>query len=202
MEAGTLERVFEPFFTTKPQGAGTGLGMSTVYGIVKQSEGYIWVDSAPGTGTVVRVYLPRVDEPHVPVKKVEAGSVARGSETVLLVEDDDSVRALTRRVLHRQGYQVLEARNGVEALRIAEPPGRVIDLVISDVVMPELGGRQLAERLRTIRPEVPVLLMSGYTDDAIVRLGIEESGEAFLPKPFTNEALARKVRAMLDASSN
>jgi PAS domain S-box-containing protein len=200
MDPVTLEHVFEPFFTTKPPGAGNGLGMSTVYGIIKQSEGYIWVDSAPGQGATARVYLPRIDEVRSPSPGQKAReTAARGTETVLLVEDDDIVRALTRRVLDRNGYQVLEARNGVEALEIAEPSEQLIDLVISDIVMPELGGRQLVERLRKIRPEVPVLLISGYTDDAIVRHGIMESGEPFLPKPFTNEALTRKVRAVLDA---
>jgi len=203
MDPATLEQVFEPFFTTKPTGAGTGLGMSTVYGIIKQSGGYIWVDSEPGHGTTARVYLPRIDAEHSPAYALKADQpAARGTETVLLVEDDDTVRALTRRVLDRHGYHVLEARNGVEALQIAEPTTQLIDLVISDIVMPELGGRQLVERLRKIRPEVPVLLMSGYTDDAIVRHGIIESGEPFLPKPFTNEALTRKVRAVLDTRSN
>ena len=203
MDAATLDRVFEPFFTTKPMGQGTGLGLSTVYGIVKQSGGYVWVDSAPGAGTTVRICLPRVDAPaSAPRDRGTARPAGGGHETVLLVEDDDTVRALTRRVLDRQGYQVLEARNGVEALRIAEPELSRIHLVISDVVMPELGGRQLVERLREIRPELPVLLMSGYTDDAIVRHGITESGEPFLPKPFTTDALARKVRAILDAKTN
>ncbi len=203
MDGVTLERVFEPFFTTKPTGHGTGLGLSTVYGIVKQSGGYIWIDSAPAEGARVRIYLPRVDGPvPAPADLPREVPVARGSETVLLVEDDDTVRALTRRVLQRQGYEVLEARNGIEALRLAEPASQVIDLVISDIVMPELGGRQLVERLRSIRPEVPVLLMSGYTDDAIVRHGITEATAMFLPKPFTTEALANKVRAVLDTKGN
>ena len=199
MDSTTLQQIFEPFFTTKPPGQGSGLGLSTAYGIVKQSGGYIFADSAPGAGTAMRVYLPRVAgvEPGGPVDRVEPPA-RRGSETVLLVEDDETVRALTRRVLRRQGYHVLEATNGAEALRIAEPADREIHLVLSDVVMPELGGRQLVERLRLIRPRLPVLLMSGYTDDAIVRHGITESGEPFLPKPFTTEALARKVRSVLD----
>jgi two-component system cell cycle sensor histidine kinase/response regulator CckA len=200
MDAQTLERIFEPFFTTKDQGRGTGLGMSTVYGIVKQSGGYIWVESSPGRGTVVRVVLPRVDATAVDRGPTVEGRPARGSETLLLVEDDDTVRTLARRVLDRQGYHVLEARNGAEALRIAESAERRIDLVISDIVMPELGGRQLVERLRRIRPDVPVLLMSGYTNDAVLRQVISEAGDMFLEKPFSTDALAHSVRQALDGA--
>jgi PAS domain S-box-containing protein len=202
MDAATVARVFEPFFTTKELGQGTGLGLSTVYGIIKQSGGYIWVDSTPGKGTTMRAYLPRTEETPVHAEGEIRSRPERGTETVLLVEDDDTVRALTRRILRRQGYHVLEARNGIEALRIAEPGNQVIDLVLSDVVMPELGGRQLVERLRRIRPELPVLLMSGYTDDAIVRHGIIGAGEMFLEKPFTTDALAHKVRLALDRTRN
>jgi signal transduction histidine kinase len=156
MDAATLDRVFEPFFTTKPTGQGSGLGLSTVYGIVKQSGGYIWVQSSPGAGTTIRICLPRVEaQPVARRTRADAAPAGRGSETVLLVEDDDTVRALTRRVLDRQGYHVLEARNGAEALRIAGPKLHDIHLVISDVVMPELGGRQLVERLRRSGPGCP-----------------------------------------------
>jgi two-component system cell cycle sensor histidine kinase/response regulator CckA len=218
IEPAILDRVFEPFFTTKEPGRGTGLGLSTVYGIVKQSDGYVWIRSTPGVGTRVQVYLPLVAgasdgaaaRPAGPERAAVAaagpdlggGAIHQarlaGSETVLLVEDDDTVRALTRRVLHRHGYRVLEARNGAEALRMAGPD-RAIDLVLTDIVMPELGGRQLVERLRASRPDVPVLLMSGYTEDAAVRRDIASAGARFLAKPFTADALARMVRAAIDA---
>jgi two-component system, cell cycle sensor histidine kinase and response regulator CckA len=203
MDRETLDRIFEPFFTTKAGGLGAGLGLSTVYGIVKQSGGYIYVDSEPGKGTSTRIYLPRANgvELRAPPETATKSPSSNG-ETVLLVEDDDTVRALTRRVLSRQGYRVIEARNGIEALSIAEPADQIIDIVISDIVMPELGGRQLVEQLRRLRPGLPVLLMSGYTDDAIARQGITESGEPFLAKPFTTDALARKVRSLLDSGLN
>jgi two-component system cell cycle sensor histidine kinase/response regulator CckA len=192
-------RIFEPFFTTKPVGQGTGLGLSTVYGIIKQSEGFIWVESAEGTGTTFRIYLPRImagrgngTQPERP------GALRGGSETILVVEDEDIVRALACRGLREQGYTVLEARHGGEALRhMGERPSR-IDLVISDVVMPEVGGRELGQQLARLQPELPVLYMSGYTGDDVIQRGLLDPGAPFQQKPFTPEGLARKVREMLD----
>jgi CheY-like chemotaxis protein len=192
-------QIFEPFFTTKPVGQGTGLGLSTVYGIVKQSEGFVWVESEQRTGTTFRIYLPRVsarrsETPGVEVLTTPVG----GSETILVVEDEDIVRSLACRGLREQGYHVLEARHGGEALRhVGEQPRR-IDLVISDVVMPEVGGRELGQRLASMRPELPVLYMSGYTGDDVIQRGLLDPGAPFQQKPFTPEGLARKVREMLD----
>ncbi|MEO6119772.1 MAG: ATP-binding protein [Terriglobales bacterium] len=193
------QRIFEPFFTTKELGKGTGLGLSTVYGIVKQSEGYIWVYSEPGQGTSFKVYLPRVDSP-VEVVTPRAGRkpTFTGSETVLLVEDEDGVRALVRQVLHKHGYTVLEARHGGEALLHCERHVGPIQLLLTDVVLEQMGGPELARRLSGIRPDMRVLYISGYTDDAIIHHGVLTEGTAFLQKPFTTEALARKIRQVLD----
>jgi two-component system, cell cycle sensor histidine kinase and response regulator CckA len=200
MTAETMARAFEPFFTTKEPGRGTGLGLATVYGIVKQSGGTITVESGAGTGTTFYIYLPVATQTAEPdtgpsVRRTPAG---RG-ETVLLAEDEDSVRRLARRVLESQGYTVLEAINGRDALRLAEDYGGVIDLLLSDVVMPEIGGRMLAERLTGQRPDIEVLFMSGYTDDEILRRGLLERGQRLLQKPFTATGLAHEVRAVLDA---
>ena len=199
MDEQTQRRIFEPFFTTKELGKGTGLGLATVYGIVKQSGGFIWVYSELGHGTTFKIYLPRVNE------AVEAGTprdqpkeAPRGTETVLLVEDAAAVRAVTRQVLDRLGYAVLEAPDGKAALHLATRHRGPIQLLLTDVVMPELGGRQLAEQLRSLRPELKVLYVSGYMDDAVVRHGVLEAGIAYLQKPFTPDTLARKVRAVLD----
>jgi two-component system cell cycle sensor histidine kinase/response regulator CckA len=201
MSPETRARVFEPFFTTKAEGKGTGLGLSTVYGIVKQSGGYIWVYSELGHGTTVKIYLPR-ENPAAEEADQHRGprEAPRGSETVLLIEDEDTVRALARRVLERSGYAVIEARDGEEALMLAERDGDKLDLVVTDVVMPRMSGRVVAERLAEHRPGLPVLFMSGYTDDAVMRHGILASGAAFLQKPFTPHALALKVREVLDAN--
>jgi two-component system, cell cycle sensor histidine kinase and response regulator CckA len=199
MDERTKARLFEPFFTTKGPGQGTGLGLATVYGIVTQSDGHIAVQSKPGRGTSFRVYLPRVNVslPKVGDSRPAADALPRGVETLLLVEDEPAVRDLDRRVLTDCGYTVLEAKDGREAVRVAKGHGGRIDLLVSDVVMPHLGGRELAEELLTIRPDVKVLFVSGYTDDAIVRHGVGAE-YAFLQKPFTPAGLAKKVREVLD----
>jgi signal transduction histidine kinase len=200
MDAEILARLFEPFFTTKEVGKGTGLGLATVYGIVTQSGGSISVYSEPGRGTTFKMYLPRVKEA-VETRVVVASpdTPVRGSETILVVEDEEAVRSLARLVLERKGYTVLEARHGTEALRVSERHEGPIALVLTDLVMPGLGGRELAGRLATVRPDTKVLYMSGYTDNAIVHQGVLDAGAAFLSKPFTPDALARKVREVLDA---
>jgi PAS domain S-box-containing protein len=200
MDEETQRRIFEPFFTTKAIGKGTGLGLATVYGIVKQSEGFIWVYSEVGHGTTFKIYLPRVDERADAAQQATAlPESVRGTETVLLAEDAAAVRAVARQVLERNGYAVLEAPNGRTALDLAVKHRGPIHLLVTDVIMPEMSGRQLAERLKEPRPELKVLFVSGYTDDAIIRHGILEPGIAFLQKPFSPESLARKVRELLDS---
>jgi two-component system, cell cycle sensor histidine kinase and response regulator CckA len=198
MDEATQARVFEPFFTTKGQGKGTGLGLSTVYGIVKQSGGYIWVYSEVSRGTTFKVYLPRVDEGAQEYRQGR-GAVEEhgGTETVLLVEDDELVRNLTRSILSDLGYRVLAVANASAALSVCEHTEGPIHLLLTDVVMPGMSGRELAERLARLRPETRVLFMSGYTDDAIVHHGVLDEGVNFIQKPFTPEALARKVREVL-----
>jgi PAS domain S-box-containing protein len=199
MSPSVRQRIFEPFFTTKEVGKGTGLGLSTVYGIVKQSGGYIWVYSEVGVGTTFKVYLPRVDGPaDVQTQKLAALSTYAGNETILLVEDEDGVRALIRQVLSRHGYTVLEARHGGEALLHCERHRGTIDLLVSDVVLEQMSGPELANRLLALRPELKVLFVSGYTDDAIIHQGVLLEGTAFLQKPFTTDALAKKIREVLE----
>ena len=203
MDQATRTRLFEPFFTTKEQGKGTGLGLSTVYGIVKQSGGHIWVQSEIGRGTTFKICLPLAEDEVAIVDSagladVEAEPV-RGAETILLVEDARRVREVVREILEMNGYAILEARNGSEALDIVAAHTGPIHLMVTDVVMPHMSGRELAQRLATVRPETRVLFMSGYTDDAIVRHGVLEEGTAFLSKPFTPDSLSTKVREVLDA---
>jgi two-component system cell cycle sensor histidine kinase/response regulator CckA len=198
MDSDVQARIFEPFFTTKPIGQGTGLGLSTVYGIVKQSGGFVWVYSEVDQGSVFKVYLPEATSSSV----TEAASVAtapqRGSETILIIEDEDVVRNLASRGLTDHGYAVVQAKNGAEALHyVQEHPGTV-DLVISDVVMPEMGGREFGRHLALFEPELPILYMSGYTGEDVVQRGLLDPGAPFQQKPFTPVTLAAKVRAMLD----
>jgi PAS domain S-box-containing protein len=200
MDAATKSRIFDPFFTTKEPGRGTGLGLAMVYGFVKQSEGHIEVYSEPGSGTTFNVYLPRA-EGKVPAERAAAEhtNVAEGDETVLLVEDEDAVRSLARRVLRSCGYTVLEAHNGDQALLVAQGHQARIHLLLTDLVMPRMSGRELADLLLEARPEVRVLFMSGYTDEAVLRHGVQEANVAFLQKPFSPATLARKVRDVLDS---
>jgi PAS domain S-box-containing protein len=200
MDEDTVAHVFEPFFTTKERGKGTGLGLSTVYGIVRQSEGSISVSSRPDLGSTFRIVLPRVDEPETAEVKIAAGAGAIGNESVLLVEDESVVRALVRSTLLQRGYRVLEGENGAQALEIAERQAGAIDLLITDVVMPGMNGRELAERLLEMSPGTGVLFISGYTDESIAQAGVFPRGTGFLQKPFTLESLARKVREILDAA--
>jgi CheY-like chemotaxis protein len=193
-------RIFEPFFTTKQVGDGTGLGLATVYGIVTQSEGFLEVKSAPGRGSMFSVYLPSVQGAGAPSTRSAVASAVRtgGTETILLVEDEDAVRAIARRVLAKHGYTVIEARNGGEALSLLVRSDRAIDMVLTDAVMPQMSGPELAAAIGSLRADLPVLLMSGYTDVDLLRRGALESGVSILGKPFTVETLLRAVRVSLD----
>jgi two-component system cell cycle sensor histidine kinase/response regulator CckA len=199
MDAGTQARIFEPFFTTKGQGKGTGLGLATVYGVVKQSGGFIWVYSEVDHGTTFKIYLPQVSadlERGVPEKTL--GGTHPGTETVLFVEDEESVRELVRDYLGKSGYRVLEAADGIQALEIATAHRGPIHILVTDVVMPRLSGRELVTRITVARPELKILYISGYTDDSIFRHGVLEGGVAFLQKPFNLKDLAQKIRQVLD----
>ncbi|MBU1717409.1 MAG: PAS domain S-box protein, partial [Proteobacteria bacterium] len=201
MDKETESHIFEPLFTTKKKGVGTGLGLSTVYGIVKQMGGYIWVYSEPGQGATFKIYLPGVETAAEPAKR-KPNHLKRfeGSETILLVEDDKSVLNLARKVLKQQGYSVIEAQNGEDAFKVAEAHAGPIHLMTTDVVMPGMSGMELAQRMGPLYPGMKVLFMSGYTDDAIAHHGVLDPGIAFLQKPFTPEGLAQKVREVLGGS--
>jgi two-component system, cell cycle sensor histidine kinase and response regulator CckA len=203
MNAETRARIFEPFYTTKSPGHGTGLGLSTVHGIVQQSGGHVCVETAPGEGSTFRVYLPRVGG--ASAQRPPSGEhavVRRGTETVLLVEDEPQVRAASRRILERAGYRVLEARTGADAFRRFEELAAAVDLIVTDVVMPEMSGRELVARARAVRPALPVLFLSGYTDAAALQAQLLEPVNGFLQKPFTPEKLSHKVREVLDAAAS
>jgi len=199
MDDVTQSRVFEPFFTTKATGKGTGLGLSTVFGIVKQSGGTIWLHSVPGRGTTFRVYFPATAEGPQPVRPVPQAPSSRGNETILLVEDDATVRAVARAILSSRGYDVIAAVDAAEALAVCREAGQPIHLLLTDVVMPRMSGRELAGRIAEIRPAIKVLYMSGCTEDTVIHHGVDE-GIAFLQKPITPRALTQKVREVLDSS--
>jgi CheY-like chemotaxis protein len=198
MDDETKRRLFEPFFTTKEQGRGTGLGLSTVYGIVKQSEGYIWCDSTEGVGTTFTVLFPQLPEEVSASDEPAEEMPDRGSGVVLVTEDEDPIRELSRRILEREGYTVLEARDGREAIRVAAGYPGPIELLITDLVMPNVGGTELFAHLRLLRPDLRVLFVSGYTDDDIVRRGLSDARSAFLQKPFTARSLAAAAKAALE----
>ncbi|CAN5657215.1 hypothetical protein BH23GEM8_BH23GEM8_18960 [soil metagenome] len=197
MPESVLKQVFEPFFTTKPRGKGSGLGLSTAYGIVKQSGGYIWITSHPGRGTSIEIYLPRVDEPAEVPRDALPDALLRGSGCVLLVEDEEPVRVVTRRLLEKGGYTVIEAAGGTEAVQRYDESAGEIDLVLTDVVMPQMGGHELATHLRARNPSIRLLYMSGYADNRSVRRGSEGEGDDFIQKPFTPETLLARIGALL-----
>lgn len=201
MDEDTLEHIFEPFFTTKAKGKGTGLGLATVYGIVQQSSGNIWVYSEPGQGTTFKIYLPQVDRAgHRPGRESRQRDGNQGSETILVVEDENTVRLVTVSHLRKAGYDVLEARDGEEAIRVAAEHGEPIALVLTDVVMPRMNGPEVLRRLRERFPGIKAVYMSGHADDALAHHGVIEEGLAFLEKPFTRDELTQRVREILDQS--
>jgi len=195
-----VERIFEPFFTTKEPGKGTGLGLAMVYAIVKQYGGYTQVESTPGVGTTFTIYLPRTDAGPAATAGPLSERGRNGTERILLVEDEAGVRRSIQRILSIHGYTVLEARNGVEALRVLEEPDSRVDLVMTDLVMPEMGGRELVARLRSAGYTPRVLVMSGYDEQAVLRGEPLPAGVHFLEKPFTLEGILQAVRATIDGS--
>jgi len=198
MSPEVMAHLFEPFFTTKERGKGTGLGLATVHGIVEQSGGHIHVESQPGAGTTFEICFPRSDAPQVTKAPAPEAPSVRGHETILVVEDDPQVRGVTIRALEGSGYRVIPAASGEEALVIARQSGERLDMVVTDVVMPGLTGREVVDELRRSLPDIPALFVSGYTQDAIAQRGVLDSGVEFLPKPFTPSTLVARVRAMLD----
>jgi two-component system cell cycle sensor histidine kinase/response regulator CckA len=202
IDPALLPMIFEPFFTTKPSGVGTGLGLATCYGIIRQAGGHIWAYSEPGNGATFKLYLPRALGALSDVASGGPGKPVRGNETVLLVEDDVSVRAIAVRALRAQGFVVLEAGDGIEALEVARQHSGEIHILVTDVVMPRLGGKELAERLVAERPQIKVLFASGYTRNAIVHQGVLEQGTQFLQKPYVPASLTKKVREVLDGGGS
>jgi CheY-like chemotaxis protein len=203
MSTEVKARIFEPFFTTKELGRGTGLGLATVYGIVKQSGGFICVYSEVDRGTNFKIYLPRASAQAIlKVRPDRTKALPRGSETILLVEDEMRVRELASSMLRRQGYRVLEAADGDEALNMAQLLTNSIDLLVTDVILPKLNGPKLAAKLKVTRPDLKILYVSGYADEMIARLGVLEPGVPLLTKPFSARLLAQKVRQVLEASAN
>jgi CheY-like chemotaxis protein len=200
MDEHVMQHMFEPFFTTKEPGKGTGLGLATCYGIVQQLGGAIYPESEPGKGTIFSVFVPRVDLPAEPTPRPRETPIQRGTETVLLVEDEPLVRDIAKSALSDQGYQVLEAENGEEAVAVAREHGAPIELVLTDVVMPKMGGRELVEQLRKVRPSIRVLYMSGYTAASIDEQDVVEPGTSFLRKPFALAEMLGKVREVLDGA--
>jgi CheY-like chemotaxis protein len=203
MDDATLRRAFEPFFTTKEPGKGTGLGLATVYGIVKQSGGHVWVYSEPGWGTTFKVYFPRygdVAEPGRPA--LEAGPAPGGTETILVVEDDEMIRSLIRDILESTGYRVLVADDPDQGMKLIGEQQDEIHLLLTDLILPGMSGRELVDRVTKEKPEMRVLFMSGYSDEAVARHGILEPGLAFLQKPFSRDGLVRKVRDVLDSAGS
>ena len=200
IDAATKAKVFEPFFTTKGPGKGTGLGLAVVFGVIKQSGGHVQVSTELGRGTTFALYFPRVLEAVTPLPLPSGPTAAapRGDETIFLVEDDDAVRQLALIALQRCGYRVIEAADGEEALRLLRAYAGPLHLLVSDIVMPQIGGRELARLVDAIRPGVKVLYLSGYTDDAVLRLGIVDAELNFLQKPFSPATLAAAVRRVLD----
>lgn len=202
MDEETRQQIFEPFFTTKEVGQGTGLGLATVYGIVNQSGGYIWVYSEVGKGTTFKIYFPLAGKKvELPAFSDSLESIPTGTETILLVEDEKMVRGLARQILETCGYKVIEAANGTEAVEICEKADYKIDLLLTDVIMPKMGGRELAEKVLQINPSISLLYMSGYTDDAVLRQGVIDVDTNFIQKPFTFKSLSQKVRKILDAKN-
>jgi CheY-like chemotaxis protein len=198
MDRETLDRAFEPFFTTKSEGGGSGLGLSTVYGVARQNGGSVNLYSEPGRGTTVRVYLPRHEGEQEARADLAPAELRRGAETVLLVEDEEALLALTEELLTELGYHVLAAEGPLEALALAAKPEAQIDLLLTDVIMPTMNGKELAERVQTLRPGIRVLFTSGYTADAIANQGMLDPGIDFLEKPFTLDTLAARIREALD----
>jgi len=201
MDADTKARIFEPFFTTKEAGRGTGLGLATVYGIVKQSGGYIWVYSEPGRGSTFKIYLPQTEEPLDEfLPESGAPTAARGTETVLLVEDDEALQKLTRECLEEAGYQVLAARDGPQALRVSRDYAGEIHLLLTDVVLPGISGPELAQQLRASRAGIRFLFVSGYADASLLQQGLLNPSANLVQKPFRPLELAQKVREILNGS--